>query len=169
MSEKKKFDRNTVPKDFTLSLVLVDAIPVVFFGASAVVISLLFQSKLFLLGALLCLFAGLCKVIWKLIVVLAQKNVWFLFMQMRTVMPVGFLLILLSLVVNRSRVSFAGIAAAFTSFPSVVFFCIGILGMVLMGVFAARLDSGDVKANWIEQLTNGVAQISIFVGLLLLL
>lgn len=45
----------------------------------------------------------------------------------------------------------------------------GILGMVLMMVFAFKLDNADVKANWIEQLTNGIAQAAIFVGLLLLI
>lgn len=169
MSKRNTFDRNTVPEDFTLALVLVDAIPVLFFGASTVVLSLLFGSRLFLLGALLCLFAGACKVFWKLIVVWKRKNIWLLFIQMRRVMPLGFLLMLLSVFLNRESVSFAGIRSGFLSFPSVIFFGIGILGMILMGIFGAVLDSGDVKANWIEQCTNGLAQTSIFVGLLLLI
>ena len=44
-----------------------------------------------------------------------------------------------------------------------------IFGMVLMGVFAAKLDSADVRSNWIEQLTNTIAQASIFTGILFLL
>lgn len=43
-----KMKKDIVPEDFTLGLALVDAIPVIFFGASAVVISLLFGSRLFL-------------------------------------------------------------------------------------------------------------------------
>ena len=41
-------------------------------------------------------------------------------------------------------------------------FAAGLLGMVLMTVFAFILDSADPRANWIEQLTNGVAQAAFF-------
>ena len=164
-----KINKNTIPEDFTLSLVLVDALPVIFFGASAVVISLLFQSSLFLFGALLCLIGGAGKVLWKLIVVLKKKNVWPLFIQMRILMPLGFLLMIFSLIANRSRVHLSAIAAGFCSFPSILFFLTGICGMGLMIVFSLKLDSSDLKSNWIEQLTNGIAQAAIFIGLVLLL
>ena len=164
-----KINKNTIPEDFTLRLVLVDALPVIFFGASAVVISLLFQSSLFLLGALLCLIGGAGKVLWKLIVVLKKKNIWPLFIQMRILMPIGFLMMIISLIVNRSRVHLSSIAAGFCSFPSIILFIIGIAGMCLMIVFSVKLDSSDLKSNWIEQLTNGIAQAAIFLGLILLL
>lgn len=163
-----KMNKDIVPENFTLSLVLVDALPVLFFSGSVLLISILFHSALFFLGAMLCIWAGLAKVIWKLIVVLRKKNVWWLFMQMRIVMPIGFVLILLAVILGRSRISFAGVAAGFLSVPSVFFFVAGIIGMCLMGFFAARLDSSDVRANWTEQFTNGMAQGAIFVGLLLL-
>ncbi len=31
-------------------------------------------------------------------------------------------------------------------------------GMVMMGVFAKKLDPAKTKSNWIEQITNAVAQ-----------
>lgn len=167
-NRKPKMTRETVPEGFTLSLVLIDALPVLLFCASMIVIGRLFSSRLFLVGAVLCLLAGGAKVLWKAIVVLRKKNVWFLFLQMRILMPIGFALMVLSLIVNRSAISLAGMGAAFMRMPSMAFFLIGILGMILMMVFAAKLDSGDVKANWIEQLTNGIAQAAFFVGLLLL-
>ena len=40
--------------------------------------------------------------------------------------------------------------------------------MVLMGVFGIKLDSSDVRSNWIEQLTNAIAQAAIFTGILIL-
>lgn len=161
--------KDTVPKDFTLNLALVDAIPVIFFGASMVVIAMLFSSWLFMIGALLCLFAGACKVLWKVIVVLKQKNIWFMFIQMRITMPLGFLLIIISLIVGAEKIHLNSIVAGFMSFPSVIFFGVGIVGMILMSVFAFALDNANVKANWIEQFTNGIAQISFFIGLVLLL
>lgn len=165
---KPKMTKDIVPDNFTMTLALVDAIPVLFFGASMVRIGQLFHSTLFLIGALLCLFAGAAKVLWKIIVVLQHKNIWFLFLQMRILMPIGFLMMVLSLVVNASAISITALLAAVTSLPSAIFFALGLFGMLLMILFAMKLDSADVNANWIEQLTNGLAQLCIFVGLLLL-
>lgn len=167
-SKKPKMTREIVPEGFTLSLALIDALPVLFFCASMMVISRFFSSSLFLIGAMLCFLAGAAKVLWKLIVVWRKKNIWFLFLQMRILMPIGFVLMLISLFVNRSAISLAGMGAAFLRMPSLIFFLIGIAGMVLMAVFAVKLDSSNAKANWIEQLTNGIAQVAFFVGLLLL-
>lgn len=163
-----KMTKDIVPEGFTLPLAVVDALPVLFFGGSMILIGLLFQSTLFLVGALLCLWAGAAKVIWKIIVVVKKKNVWWLFMQMRIVMPVGFALMLLAVGLHWSDIDRSAVLAAVVSLPSVIFFAIGVLGMVLMGVFASKLDSSDARANWIEQLTNGAAQAAIFIGLLLL-
>ena len=68
--------KDTVPENFTLSLALVDALPVLFFGGSMILIGLLFKSVLFMIGALLCFWAGAAKVVWKVIVVTKKKNVW---------------------------------------------------------------------------------------------
>lgn len=167
-TDKPKMTKDVVPEGFTISLALVDAIPVLFFGASMIVISFLFSSKLFLFGALLCFFAGAAKVLWKIIVVLKKKNVWWLFMQMRILMPIGFVLMLAAAIINRSSISFPGIWAGITGFPQVIFFGLWLLGMVLMSVFAKKLDSSDVKSNWIEQLTNGIAQVCMFLALLII-
>lgn len=146
-SKKTKMTKDVVPEGFTLRLAMVDALPVVFFCASMIVISRFFSGRLFLLGALLCFIAGAAKVLWKVIVVLKKKNIWFLFLQMRILMPIGFGMMMLSLIINRSEISIAGMGAAFLCMPSLVFFLIGILGMALMMVFAAKLDSSDVKAT----------------------
>lgn len=155
-----------VPKDFTLSLALFDALPVLFFVGSMVLISKIFSSKLFFIGSLLCLFAGLSKVIWKIIVVLFKKNIWFFFIQMRITMPIGFLLIIISLIVNRNTIDFSLIYKSITSMPSLMFFIIGVVGMVLMLIFGFTLDGSKLSNNWIEQITNFVAQLSFFLGIL---
>lgn len=90
-------------------------------------------------------------------------------MQMRVVMPIGFLLMIVSVLLNLKAIKISVILSAVISMPSVVFFVIGIVGMVLMGIFAAKLDSSDARSNWIEQLTNTVAQAAIFVGILFLM
>ena len=90
-------------------------------------------------------------------------------MQMRIVMPAGFVLMLLAVILNRNAIDLSAVFAAVVSLPSVIFFAVGVIGMILMGVFAAKLDSADVRSNWIEQLTNAAAQAAIFTGILCLL
>lgn len=165
---KTKMTKDIIPEGFSLGLALVDSLPVIFFAGSMFLIGQRFSSNFFMLGAVLCLIGGAGKVLWKVIVVLKRKNVWPLFVQMRFLMPIGFLLMICSLIANADRISFDGIIKACTGFPTIVCFAAGIAGIVLMTVFAMFLDSSDVKANWIEQLTNGLAQGAFFLGILLM-
>lgn len=163
-----KVTKDTIPTDFSLSLALFDGLPVLFFAGSMIVISFLFSSKLFLVGSLLCLFAGLSKVIWKIIVVLKKKNIWFLFIQMRITMPIGLLLMVISVITNKNNINYGLIKNSILSLPSLIFFIIGVAGMIMMLMFGFVLDGSKKKNNWIEQITNAVAQLSFFIGLLLL-
>ena len=132
--KNNKMTKDTVPEGVSVVMALVDLIPVVFFGLSAVRVGRLFQSALFVTGALICLLSGVVKVLWKLIAAVSRRNIWPMFVQMRIFMPVGFLLLLAALI---------------------------------MCVFARRLDSSDPRANWLEQGVNALAQICIYIGLLL--
>lgn len=166
MKNKNTLYKDSVPEGFTLSMALMDSLPVLFFGASMLTIGTMFHSLLFLTGALLVLAGGLGKVLWKLIIAINHKNVWFLNRQMRYVMPVGGILILLSLFADRDQISLTGMWHAFISMPALIFFLIGIAGIMTMIYFAGHLDSGDAKSNWYEQGINAIAQLSIFLGLL---
>ena len=92
--KKNRMTKDTIPEGFSVKLALVDLIPVVFFGLSAVRVGSLFHSALFIAGAALCLVSGIVKVLWKGIVAVSGRNVWPLFVQMRVAMPVGFALLL---------------------------------------------------------------------------
>ena len=92
--KKNRMTKDTIPEGFSVKLALVDLIPVVFFGLSAVRVGRLFHSALFIAGAALCLVSGIVKVLWKGIVAVSGRNVWPLFVQMRVAMPVGFALLL---------------------------------------------------------------------------
>ena len=52
----KKIDKNTIPEGFTIKLALVDAWPVIAFGASMFVLGKILSSALFMIGAGLFLF-----------------------------------------------------------------------------------------------------------------
>lgn len=166
-NRKNTITKDTVPEGFSVTLALVDLIPVVFFGLSAIRVGGLLSSPLFMLGAAICLISGVVKVLWKLIAAISRRNIWPMFVQMRILMPVGFLILLIALIVDHENLSGSAILAGLTGFPACIFFLLGILGMVLMTVFAFRLDSSNPKANWLEQAVNGIAQGCFFIGLLL--
>lgn len=168
-TRRQKITKHTIPEDFSLSLALFDLLPVLLFGGSVILIGILYRSPLFLIGAVLVLWAGIAKVLWKIIAASKKKNIWWLFMQMRIAMPIGFVLILLSLFFSPNPPDLTVILSAVTAFPPVLFFLFGLLAMILMGVFSVKLDSGDVRSNWIEEITNTLAQLSIFTGVLLCL
>lgn len=163
-----KVNKDSIPQDFSLSLAIVDAIPVILFGGSTILISLIFNSKLFLIGYLLCLFAGLSKVIWKIIVTTKKKNIWFLFIQMRITMPIGLLLMIISFIINKQLINIDVLLINLLSFPVNLFFIIGIIEMIMMLIFALTLDGNKVKNNWMEQITNLIAQLCFFIGLLII-
>lgn len=159
---RNRMTRETIPEGFSAPMAFVDLLPVVFFGLSAVKAGNLFHSGLFVAGAVVCLLSGVVKVGWKLIAAVSQRNIWPMFVQMRVLMPVGFLTIFAALIVDR-----AGLLAKLSGFPACLFFLAGALGMILMLVFAFRMDSSDPKVNWMEQTVNSLAQICFFIGLML--
>ena len=163
MEKKNKYE------GFTLSLALVDALPVLLFGGSSILIGLIFKSPLFLVGACLVFLGGFLKVLWKIVLATKKKDVPFLNKQMKYTMLTGFALIVVSLIANAKRISFSAMGAALTSLPSCIFFLLFVAGMVTMGVLAKKLDSSVAKNNWIEQCVNATAQLCLFLGLLTLL
>ena len=164
-----KMNKDIVPDDFTIGLVIVDMIPVLLFGSSGFIFGLLAKNILISIGASICFLSGFLKVWWKLIVVIKKRNVWFLFMQMRIVMPIGFLMFVIGIVIASIIGNMVDVLRGCMQFPQVILFTLGFIGMGLMGYFAKNLDSTDVKSNWIEQITNSVAQLFIFIGLLMLI
>ena len=154
-------------QSFPLSLALVDALPVLFFGAAAAVLGVKLQSALFLLGAALCLLAGAGKVVWKLLIALEGKDVAFLGAQLRYVMPAGFLLMMIGGFFAEGEILRTLLQAA-VRLPSAAFFALTIVGMIAMIVCAKKFDRFDVRGNWIEQGINAAAQGCALIGVLLL-
>ena len=167
-TDKPKMTKDIVPCGFTPGLALVDAVPVVFFGISFILLGKMVESFWFFIGALLCTLAGAGKVLWKIIVAKSRKNIWPLFIQMRVLMPAGFLIMLLSIVCGDTSVRRYCLMLGCSSVPSLFFFIFSIICMVLMIVCAVKLDSSDFKSNWIEQIINSASQISFFIGLLII-
>lgn len=160
-------DSPQVPEGFTLSMALLDCLPVLFFSVSAFCLAAGFPAVLFRAGIFCIILAGILKVSWKMVIALAGKNLPILSRQMRFLMPSGFLLCLLALVLHRKDLSISAIVHHFLRLPGILFFLIGFAGMGLMVWFACTKDRLDARSNWKEQAVNGIAQLCIMLGILL--
>ena len=148
---------------FTPQLALVDAIPVLFFGIAAVMLGVKLRSAVFCAGALLCFLAGFVKVLWKFLVAAVGKDVELLGMQLRYVMPAGFLLMIVgALLADRSVVN--SLVNGALKMPSILFFAIAVCALAGMVICARKFDRRDVRGNWIEQGINIVAQGCVMLG-----
>ena len=152
---------------FTLGLALVDAIPVLSFGISMVIIASKFGSPLFLVGAALSVLAGCCKVAWKLVLGIAKKDLRWLNKPFVPMQATGFLLMLISFVIGFGKINWAAVGTALISVPSVLFFIAWIGLMGFMGWFRKnRFKNEDAKSNWTAQIVNAVGQTCLLLGIL---
>ena len=159
--------KNELP-DYPLSLALVDLLPVIFFFVATLIVALRTKSVLFMAGSALAFAAGLVQVCWKLIIVLAKKNIWPLHAQMKFVMPLGFLLMLIALVLMRKNINWSGIVHELLSMPSLLFLILAVLCCVGMIVLAVTLGMKDgAKSQWIEEGVNVIFQASVMMCVLL--
>ena len=159
--------KDTVPQNYTLGLAIFDAVPVILFGLASWLLWQMTGSAVLLIGGVICFAAGLLKVLWKFIVVLQKKNVWPLFVQMRIGMPAGFMLMLIGFLIACFTKNISLFWSGLLRPAPILFVIIAILGMTAMIRCSAKLDPADLKANWIEQTCNTVAQGAFFAAMLL--
>jgi hypothetical protein len=152
---------------FTIGLALVDAIPVLSFGISMVIIASRFPSPLFMIGAILSVLGGCCKVVWKLVLGIWKKDLRWINKPFVPMMAGGFLLLIISLIVGFGKIHWAGVGAAILSFPSVLFFVAWIGLMGFMGWYRKhKFSNEDAKSNWTAQIVNALGQTCLLLGIL---
>lgn len=152
---------------FTIGLALVDAIPVLSFGISMVIIAGRFDSALFMIGAALSVLAGCCKVAWKLVLGIAGKDLKWLNKPFVPMQATGFLLMLVSFVLGFRNIPWANVMAAAVSFPSVAFFAAWIALMFTMSWYRKhKFQRNDAHSNWTAQIINAVGQTCLLLGIL---
>lgn len=152
---------------FTLALALVDAIPVLSFGISMVIIASRFQSPLFMVGAALSVLAGCCKVAWKLVLGVAKKDLRWLNRPFVPMQATGFLLMLISFIIGFGKISWSGVLAGITSLPSLLFFIAWIFLMFFMGWYRKnKFSNDDAHSNWTAQIINAIGQTCLLLGIL---
>lgn len=152
---------------FTITLALVDAIPVLSFGISMVIIASRFNSPIFMVGAALSVLAGCCKVAWKLVLGIWKKDLRWLNKPFVPMQAAGFLLMAISFVLGFGTIDWAGVGSALISFPSIVFFVAWIGLMGFMGWYRKnRFSNDDAASNWTAQIINAVGQTCLLLGIL---
>lgn len=152
---------------FTIGLALVDAIPVLSFGVAMVIIASRFDSPLFMIGAILSVLGGCCKVTWKLALGVAKKNLRWLNKPFVPMMASGFFLLILSLIVGFGKINWAGVGAAILGLPSVLFFAAWVGLMGFMGWYRKhKFSNDDARSNWTAQIVNAVGQTCLLLGIL---
>ena len=161
-------NRNSAPDDFTLSLALVDALPVLFFACSMVLIARRFASILFGFGAAVIVLASCGKVLWKLRLSLRKQNVPWLNRYFIPCQLSGFALILLSVVLHFRTIRWGRFLVQLTHFPSALFFLLWLCGMGCMSWYRKNRFDNSLKANWTAQIINTVTQGALLVGILCL-
>ena len=128
---------------FTVALALVDAIPVLSFGISTVILASRFDSPLFLAGAALSVLAGCMKVAWKLVLGIAKKDLRWLNKPFVPMQAAGFLMMLVSFVLGFGRISWSAVGAAVLSLPSILFFAAWLGLMCFMGWYRKNKFRND--------------------------
>lgn len=152
---------------FTIGLALVDAIPVLSFGISMVIIASRFPSPLFMIGAILSVLGGCCKVVWKLVLGIWKKDLRWINKPFVPMMAGGFLLLIVSVIVGFGKIHWAGVGAAILSFPSILFFVAWIGLMGFMGWYRKhKFSNEDAKSNWTAQIVNALGQTCLLLGIL---
>ena len=151
---------------FTLALALADAIPVLLFAASAILLGARWKSPLFLIGAVLSALAGCCKVVWKLMLAARKKDVKGLNKCFLPLMGAGWLLIVISLCIGFKNSTWN--AKALLTMPSLALWILTIVLFIFMGWYRKkRFKNDDAKSNWTAQIVNIIAQAALFLAILL--
>lgn len=113
--------KDTKYEGFTLGLALVDALPVLLFGGSCILVGIAFRSPLFIAGACICFLGGLLKVMWKIMLAVTGKDIQWLNKPFRYLLIGGFVLIILSVILGWKKYLLPRSAPSLQVFPSAYF------------------------------------------------
>lgn len=166
MADSKK-RQDAAPQGFTPALALVDALPVLFFGASMLLVARGFASVLFGIGAAAITLAGCGKVLWKLLLAVWDRNVAWLNRYFIPCQLGGFLCVVLALVRDGGKIDWITLPGQLLRAPAVICFAVWLIGMGVMGWYRKTRFDNSVKANWTAQLINTVTQGALLAGILL--
>jgi hypothetical protein len=160
---KKAYEESSKIK---LPLIIFDFLPVLLFVANVILLYNLFSfSILFLIGAVLIGLAGMSMIIYKIILRCTGRDLTILRMPMVFLMPIGFLLMIVSLFIMDSE-CLTFFIQTLLSLPYLYCATAYLCCLGLMLFYSLRYGRRNIRTNrviWREELTNFVAHLSIFV------
>ena len=137
--------KSTLVKESSVTLAILDFIPVLIFGFAMVLMFVVQPHFLFKIGALLCVCAGLGKVIYKTALALKKKVSPLFSNQFRYTMPIGILCIIISFFVNP-------IAPPRLDHPTILVMALTGIAFILVRVLGGMLDMTTYRNNLIAEL-----------------
>lgn len=158
-------DKNGGKEGFTLGLALMDAIPCIAFGIDMSLLAKPLSSPLFLLGAVVSLFAGLAMVFYKIMLAVFKKDYPVCKKIMPIGMTIGWLTMIIAAVINSSKINLGAIWKAVSTAPAVIFFIAGIVAFIaFFTYFKTKFNADSAKDNWVEEILNAITQVCILLG-----
>lgn len=151
---------------FTLSLALLDYVPVAAFGAAGLVAGQAMGSPVFTTGAALSFLAGLLKATWKLVLAVSGRDIRAMNRPFVPMQATGFLLMLTGAVIRLFRSGLSA-AAVLLGLPQAIFFVLWLLFTALMVWYKKhRFERLNARTNWTAQIINTLAQGSFLLAVL---
>jgi len=147
---------NTLPS-FSLSLVIVDYLPVLFFFLATYIIAKKIRNihklggNIFSVGSLIFFIGGFLQATWKLIIVLFKKNISILHSQFKYSMLTGILLMITGVIISRSQIQWNVVKYRLFSMPCILFLIIIVVSISISIVFMFILDSNNITGHWIKE------------------
>ena len=107
-------------------------------------------------------------VIYKLLLATIKKEVPWLKKMMPVGMSLGWVLMIVGLIINRSKINLPAIWKAVSTVPASIFFLFGIAFFVAFIIyFKTKFNADSAKDNWIEEILNAGTQVCILIGVIL--
>lgn len=153
--------------EFTVGLAAFDFLPCIFFAVGGLTLASAFDDAFFTAGIVLSAFAGFSKAIWKLLLTWAKKDLPVCQKLFHICMPTGFGFMLVALILNVNRIDWVTVGNRLLGFPQVLFFLLCLAGMIVMSIFANKLDQTKASSNWTEEITNCFAQFCFMMAIIL--
>lgn len=153
---------------FTFTLALLDFVPVFMFSVSILLIALRFNSWMFLTGAVLSFAAGLSKASWKMIKTVKGKDIRILTDYFMPAMMSGFVLMLLSVILNRRSISLSAITERMMQFPISILIIMALASMIFMLYYRKKhFKRDDYHSNLIGEIANTIFQLMILLTVIM--
>lgn len=154
-----------LPEGFTVGLALLDGVPVILFCLSAILFGSRLGSPLFVCGAAFAFLGGAGKVLWKLLIAVARRNIPALGSQMRVLMPAGFVLMLAGACTRIDAL--LPVLEALMRMPAAAYLLVWLACMIAMGHLGRSRARDDARSNWIEECVNSIGQAALLAAIIL--